>query len=55
LKKPFGAAVSLIAKPATGYEFKGWSGDCSGVTTTLPIDTKTSNHNCTATFAKIGA
>ena len=55
LKKPFGTAVSLIVKPATGYEFKGWTGDCSGVTPTLSIDTKTSNHNCTATFAKIGA
>lgn len=52
LKKPFGTAVTLTAKPSAGYELKGWSGDCSGATTPLGIDTKTSNHNCTATFVK---
>lgn len=55
IKKPFGAAITLNAKPSTGYEFKGWSGDCSGTTTPLVLDTKTKNNNCTATFAKIGA
>lgn len=55
LKKPFGTTVTLNAKPLAGYEFKGWSGDCSGTTASLAIDTKTANHNCTATFAKIGA
>lgn len=55
IKKPLGTAISLIATPSKGYEFKGWSGDCSGATTPLILDTKTGNHNCTATFAKIGA
>lgn len=56
LKKPFGTAVSLTAKPSTGYEFKGWSGDCSGnAVTPLVLDTKTKNNNCTATFAKKGS
>jgi uncharacterized repeat protein (TIGR02543 family) len=52
LKRPFGTVVSLTAKPSRGYEFKGWSGDCSGIVTPLVIDTKTKNNNCTATFAK---
>jgi uncharacterized repeat protein (TIGR02543 family) len=55
LKKPFGSAVSLTAKSNPGYEFKGWSGDCSGATTPLVLDTKTKNNNCTATFSKIGS
>jgi uncharacterized repeat protein (TIGR02543 family) len=55
LSKPFGTAISLIAKPSTGYVFKGWSGDCSSVATPLQLDTATKNNNCTATFAKIGA
>ena len=55
LKKPFGTTVSLTAKASTGYEFKGWSGDCSGNTTPLVLDTKTKNNNCTATFAKKGS
>lgn len=55
LSKPFGTAVSLIAKPAKGYELKGWSGDCLGVTATLQLDTTTKNNNCTANFTKIGA
>ena len=55
LKKPFGTAITLNVKPSTGYQFVGWSGDCSGVTTSLVLDTKTKNNNCTATFTKIGA
>lgn len=54
LLKPFSTAISLIAKPSTGYTFKGWSGDCSGVTATLQLDTATKNNNCTATFVKKG-
>ncbi len=55
LKKPFGTAISLVAQPLTGYEFTGWSGDCSGATTSLILDTKTKNNNCTATFTqKVG-
>jgi uncharacterized repeat protein (TIGR02543 family) len=52
LKKPFGTAVTLTAKPSTGYEFTGWSGDCSGAVTPLVLNTKTKNNNCTATFTK---
>jgi peptidyl-prolyl cis-trans isomerase A (cyclophilin A) len=55
LKKPFGTAITLNVKPSTGYQFSGWSGDCSGATTSLTLDTKTKNNNCTATFTKIGA
>jgi uncharacterized repeat protein (TIGR02543 family) len=55
LLKPFGTAITLNVKPSTGYEFKGWSGDCSGAVTPLVLDTKTKNNNCTATFTKIGA
>lgn len=55
LLKPFGTAITLNVKPSTGYEFKGWSGDCSGAVTPLVLDTKTKNNNCTATFARIGA
>lgn len=52
LKKPFGTAVSLVAKPSEGYEFTGWSGDCSGTVSPLILDTKTKNNNCTAIFTK---
>ena len=55
LKKSFGTAVSLTAKANPGYEFKGWSGDCSGTATPLVLDTKTKNNNCTATFSKTGS
>ena len=55
LKKSFGTAITLNVKPSAGYKFTGWSGDCSGVTTSLVLDTKTKNNNCTATFTKIGA
>lgn len=55
LKKSFGTAVTLNVKPSRGYEFKGWTGDCSGVNVALTLDTKTKNNNCTATFGKIGA
>ncbi len=50
-----GGQFSVIAKAATGFEFAGWRGDCQGVKTTLPINTKTGNHNCTATFVKTNA
>lgn len=55
LKKPFGTAVTLNVKPSKGYEFKGWTGDCSGNNAALTLDTKSKNNNCTATFGKIGA
>ncbi len=53
LKKPFGTAITLTAKPSVGYDFTGWSGDCSGnAATPLVLDTKAKNNNCTATFTK---
>lgn len=55
LKKPFGTTVTLNVKPSKGYEFKGWTGDCSGNNAALTLDTKSKNNNCTATFGKIGA
>lgn len=65
LKKPVGADISLVATASKGYQFQGWSGDCSGTTTPLVLNTKksdltstnskTNNNNCTATFTKTGA
>ena len=65
LTKPSGSEISLILTISKGYEFRGWSGDCSGYTTPLPLTTQITdattkvttpkNNNCTATFAKIGS
>lgn len=44
-----GAAVSVIAKPADGYVFSGWSGACSGTQTCDLI--MNSNKAVTATFS----
>ncbi len=65
LKKPVGENISLVATAGKGYQFQGWSGDCSGTTTPFLLNTKkadstninskSSNNNCTATFTKIGA
>jgi cyclophilin family peptidyl-prolyl cis-trans isomerase len=65
LTQPQGANVRLISTPSKGYEMRGWSGDCQGFTTPLPLTTKITdettkvttpkNNNCTATFAKIGS
>jgi cyclophilin family peptidyl-prolyl cis-trans isomerase len=65
LTKALGTPVSLISTPSKGYEMRGWSGDCQGFTTPLPLTTKITdettkvttpkNNNCTATFAKIGS
>ena len=43
--------VTLSADPATGWEFLGWSGDCSG-TTTCTVS-MTADHLVTAEFAQI--
>jgi hypothetical protein len=44
-----GAVVTLTATPNTGSTFVGWSGDCSGVSSTCTL-TMNSNKSATATF-----
>lgn len=44
-----GMAVSVIARPAAGYVFSGWSGGCSGTQTCDLV--MNSNQAATATFA----
>jgi uncharacterized repeat protein (TIGR01451 family) len=44
-----GSAVSLTATPGSGFEFTGWSGDCTG--TANPFDlTMDADKTCGATF-----
>jgi len=50
-----GAALKLTATPAKGFYFNGWRGDCQGFASTININTKKGNHNCTALFYKVGA
>lgn len=45
-----GTNVTLVATPKTGYDFVGWSGDKSGSTGTLAINSLDKNYNITATF-----
>jgi len=44
-----GTVVTLTATPNTGSTFAGWSGDCSGVSSTCTL-TMNSNKSATATF-----
>ncbi|GEM_PF-3030713 len=44
-----GSHVTLTATPAAGYVFKGWSGDCTGTTTTCTVST-TEAKSVIATF-----
>ncbi|MFH1111934.1 MAG: hypothetical protein V1712_02590 [Patescibacteria group bacterium] len=44
-----GASVTLTAKPTFGHIFSGWSGDCSGTSTTCNL-IMASNKNVTANF-----
>ena len=57
--------VTLKTTTSKGYEFRGWSGDCQGLVTSLTLTTSITdattkattpkNNNCTATFAKVGS
>jgi subtilisin family serine protease len=47
---PFGAPVTLMAMPAAGSAFTGWSGACTGATTTCTLD-MTMARDVMATFA----
>ena len=51
---PVGALVSVYARPAPGYEFAGWSGDCrgDGQIGSVRLSRRTS---CTATFREKAA
>jgi uncharacterized repeat protein (TIGR02543 family) len=46
-----GSSVVLTESPATGYTFTGWSGDCSGTSTTCN-GTMSADQSVTATFSK---
>ena len=46
-------AVKLLAEPAQGYVFDGWSGDCSGKDLAIEI-TMNSNKKCSASFSEVG-
>jgi uncharacterized repeat protein (TIGR02543 family) len=43
--------VTLTATPATGYNFAGWTGDCSGTSATTTV-TMNAAKSCAATFEK---
>ena len=45
-----GSAVTLTARPGAGARFTGWTGDCSGLSTTCAL-TLDAARNATATFA----
>jgi hypothetical protein len=47
-----GTVVTLTASPASGSSFSGWSGDCSGSSTTCVV-TMDANRSVTATFVLI--
>ena len=45
----YGASVTLRAREDTGYDFDGWSGDCSGSSTTCTLE-MTANRSATPDF-----
>ncbi len=47
-----GTQVTLNASPAQGWQFSGWSGDCSGTNQQIQV-TMNANKTCTATFTQI--
>jgi len=47
-----GASVEINAKPATGYDFIGWSGDATGISTSITVKMD-SDKTLTATFRKV--
>lgn len=47
-----GTVVTLTATPASGYNFTGWSGACSGIGTTCAL-TMSADQNAVATFTAI--
>lgn len=49
-----GDALTIVAKPASGYVFTGWQGDCRGINMKIIINTTLGNHNCKAIFTKLG-
>jgi uncharacterized repeat protein (TIGR02543 family) len=46
---PTGETVNLVAIPASGFTFNGWTVDCSGTNATTTV-TMNAVKNCTATF-----
>lgn len=52
LSVPRGTLLTLNAKPATGFEFQGWSGGCTGNQTPFVL-TLQDNVSCTASFAQV--
>ncbi len=50
--QPKSGVIKLLATPAAGYPFSGWTGDCYGDNRFISVDTVTGNHNCTVNFTK---
>ncbi len=45
-----GSALTLVATPALGWSFVGWTGDCTGLTCAVTMNQQ---HRVTATFAQL--
>ena len=50
---PASMTLGVSATPSAGYTFGGWSGDCSGTSTSLWVDLKGAR-TCAATFTPVG-
>ena len=50
---PYGTAVRLVAEPAAGQFFVGWSGNASGTNAILNFNVIAANPSVTATFAAL--
>jgi peptidyl-prolyl cis-trans isomerase A (cyclophilin A) len=53
LSQTVGSSLKLVAKPAVGYGFSSWTGDCTGISKIISINTSQGNHNCMAIFTKL--
>lgn len=50
-----GGSVTFVVKPAVNAIFTGWSGDCSGTSTTATLAAITAPKSCTANFYNLWA
>ncbi len=49
---PYGGGATLVASPATGWNFGGWSGCSTSMDTTLQLNNVTGNADCVANFTR---